>query len=91
MRIRALKVFLVFRGAWAAVARRLRGWFGERRCRCGSVTAASGSDMGDSAAYNCMGYTAVQSDGGGGVVGGGEGGCGGGSGVLACVCVCVCV
>lgn len=27
MRIRALKVFLVFRGAWVAVARRLRGWF----------------------------------------------------------------
>jgi len=27
IRIRALKVFLVFRGAWVAVARRLRGWF----------------------------------------------------------------
>jgi len=86
-RIRALKVFLVFRGAWAAVARRLRGWFGApvsvrvgygrgERVRCGRLSYA----------YNCMGYTTVQSDGGGGVVGGGEGGCGGGGGVVAGVC-----
>lgn len=85
-RIRALKVFLVFRGAWAAVARRLRGWFGApvsvrvgyvggERVRCGRLS------------YNCMGYTTVQSDGSGGVVGGGEGGCGGGGGVVASVCV----
>lgn len=48
-RIRALKVFLGFRGAWAAVARRLRGWFrtpvvsvrvgygGGERVRCGRL------------------------------------------------------
>ncbi|KAL4089819.1 hypothetical protein QTP88_024781 [Uroleucon formosanum] len=85
--IRALKVFLVFRGAWVAFARRLRGWFGTpvrvrvgygggERVRCGRLSYA----------YNCMGYVTVQSDGGGGVVGSVEGGCGGGGGVVAGVC-----
>jgi len=81
--IRALKVFLVFRGAWAAVLRRLRGWFGG--CRCGSVIRRrrAGPTWATLPRTTVWVDTTVQSDGSGGVD---DGGCGGGGGAVAGAC-----